>query len=121
MTEPGHSSASDGASALEISPQEVARLLSQRADFILLDCRKPEEHEQSRIEGAQLIPMHDLDLHMPMLREHADDFIVVHCRSGRRSRSMTLLLRELGFRNVMSMAGGIERWAREIDPGVMRT
>jgi rhodanese-related sulfurtransferase len=106
--------------ALEISPQEVSELLARKADFLLLDCRKPEEHEQSRIEGATLIPMHDLDLHLPKLRERMDEFIVVHCRTGRRSRSMTLLLRELGFHNVKSMAGGIDRWAREIDPGVQR-
>jgi adenylyltransferase/sulfurtransferase len=102
-------------SALEVSPQEVARLLSSNADFLLIDCRKPEEHEQSRITGSTLIPMHDLDLQINWLRERQGKAMIIHCRSGRRSMSMTLLLRELGFPNVKSMAGGIERWQREID------
>ena len=107
-------STSNITSALEISPREVSQLLADRADFLLIDCRKPEEHEQSRISGSKSVPMHDLDLHMNWLRENSTRFIVVHCRTGRRSMSMTLLLRELGFGNVKSMAGGIERWDREI-------
>lgn len=99
---------------LEISPREVSSLLHANADFLFIDCRKPEEREQSRIDGTTLIPMHDLDLHIDWLRQRADQHMIVHCRSGRRSRSMTLLLRELGIPNVQSMAGGIERWDREI-------
>jgi rhodanese-related sulfurtransferase len=60
--------------------------------------------------------MQDLDLHLPELQPHQDRLIVVHCRSGKRSMTVTTVLRSQGFTNVKSMAGGIQRWATEIDP-----
>jgi adenylyltransferase/sulfurtransferase len=44
--------------------------------------------------------------------------VVVYCRSGRRSMAVTTLLRDRGFVDVKSMAGGILRWSREIDPSI---
>jgi rhodanese-related sulfurtransferase len=105
---------------LEISPQDVAGLLSRSADFLFIDCRSPEEHEVARIDGARLMPYRDIDLHVAALRQFQNKLIVVHCHTGRRSRNMTLVLRDQGFTNARSMAGGIDRWSREIDPGVPR-
>jgi adenylyltransferase/sulfurtransferase len=102
----------------EISPQEVAKLLVEGRDFLFLDCRSPEEHEVARIAGTRLMPMQDLDLHLPELRKHAQRLIVVHCHSGQRSLSVTAVLREQGFANVKFMAGGIKRWSQEIDASV---
>jgi rhodanese-related sulfurtransferase len=104
----------------EISPRDVARLLNERRSFVLLDCRRPDEFDVCRIEGAQLVPMQDLDLHLPRLRGRERDLIVVYCHTGRRSRTVTLVLRDQGFTNARTMVGGIERWSLEIDPSVPR-
>lgn len=101
--------------ALEISPQEVAELRNSGGDFLFIDCRTPDEREESHIEGTRLIPMQDLDLHLPDLRGNEDRLIVVHCRSGKRSRAVTAVLREHGFKKTKSMAGGIQRWFAEIE------
>lgn len=101
----------------EISPQDVARMRAEGRNFLFLDVRTPEEREAAAIEGTQSVPMQDLDLHMPELRQHQDDFIIVHCKGGKRSMTVTTVLRANGFTNVKSMAGGIERWIKEIDPG----
>ena len=106
------------AEALEIAPQDVARLLAQGDDFLFVDCRKPEERETACIDGTTLIPMQDLDLHLPELSQDKNRRIVVHCHKGRRSMTVTLLLRDRGFTHVQSMAGGIDRWSNEIDPSV---
>jgi rhodanese-related sulfurtransferase len=45
---------------------------------------------------------------------------IVQCHTGRRSLKVTHLLREAGFPDVKSMAGGIELWAIDIDPNVPR-
>ena len=105
---------------LEISPQDVAKLLANGADFLFIDCRKPEERELACINGTKLVPMHDLGWHMDDLRQYEDRLIVVHCHTGRRSLIVTLALRDQGFTNVKSMAGGIERWSKEIDSTVPR-
>jgi len=102
----------------EIAPQEVAAMLKSKADFFFMDCRTQDEHETAHVEGATLIPMLDLSLHMPTLRDNEDKLIVVMCRSGKRSLNVTAALREQGFANVKSMAGGILRWSKDVDPSV---
>ena len=49
-----------------------------------------------------------------------DRSIVIHCHHGARSRSACELLRSLGFEHVENLAGGIDRWSTEVDPGVPR-
>ncbi len=105
-------------SSLEITPQEVAQLLSEGEDFLFMDCRKPEERETAQIQGTTLIPMQDLELHLPELARSKSQRIIVHCHKGRRSMTVTLMLLDHGFTNVRSMAGGIDRWSEEIDPAV---
>lgn len=102
----------------EITPQDVAQMIAKNADFFFMDCRTTDERDTAHIEPAVLMPMQDLDLHMVELEKHRDRLVVVHCRSGKRSMAVTALLRERGFANVKSMAGGILRWSREIDPSI---
>ena len=45
---------------------------------------------------------------------------MIHCHHGARSRSACELLRSLGFEHVENLAGGIDRWSTEVDPGVPR-
>jgi rhodanese-related sulfurtransferase len=47
-----------------------------------------------------------------------DAHIVVLCHHGMRSLSVTMWLRNQGFDNVQSLAGGIDHWARAIDPSI---
>lgn len=103
---------------LEIAPREVAAMLQQRADFLLVDCRRDDEWELTRIEGAKHVPMQELSVRMDELREHEAKPIVVYCRSGKRSLTVTLALRDAGFANVKSMAGGLHRWSDEVDASV---
>ncbi len=102
----------------EIEPAEVARMLREQEDFVLLDCRTAEEHETAHISGAMLIPLQELSVRLGELRLHEERLIVVHCHKGKRSMTVTAVLRELGFENVRSMAGGIDRWSAEIDANV---
>jgi len=46
--------------------------------------------------------------------------IVVHCHHGGRSMQVTQWLRQQGYSRVQSMAGGIDRWACEIEPNLPR-
>jgi rhodanese-related sulfurtransferase len=105
---------------IEIDPTEVKALLDQRADFILIDCRRQDEYKICRIEGAILIPMSDAPDRIEELEEHRERLIVVHCHGGIRSLKVTYWLRSQGFSQTQSMSGGIDAWSREIDPSVPR-
>ena len=101
----------------EISPTQVKALQQRGEAFTLLDVREPWECEASRIEGAKHIPMGDIPT-----RAHQeldpDDYIVVMCHHGVRSLSVTNWLRQQGYEKVQSMRGGIDGWARTVDPKV---
>jgi rhodanese-related sulfurtransferase len=101
----------------EISPEQLQTLKKSGAAFTLLDVREPWEFETAKIEGAKLIPMGDVPA-----RAHQeldpDEHIVVFCHHGMRSLSVTNWLRQQGFEKAQSVRGGIDGWARTVDPKV---
>ncbi len=70
----------------------------------------------SRIEGAQLIPLGQIVARLSELNSAEE--IVLFCKSGSRSARALDLLVSAGFRKVKNMKGGINAWAREVDPGL---
>ncbi len=104
----------------DITVQDVKQLLDAGSDFLLLDCRTPEEFEEVHLESAKLIPMADLQERVGELEAFRSHRIVVHCHLGVRSESVTQWLRARGFRIVQNMQGGIDAWAEQIDPSLPR-
>ena len=105
---------------LEVSVQDVHKLQTTNADFILLDCRERDEFETARIDGSVLIPMTELARRSAELEPHRTRNIVVHCHHGGRSMRVTQWLREQGYGQTQNMAGGIDAWSQEIDTKVPR-
>jgi adenylyltransferase/sulfurtransferase len=105
---------------LEIEPQAVNQRLQKGDDLLLLDCREADEHAIVHIGQAKLIPMSELGERVAELSAHRQRPVVVHCHHGGRSLRVTKWLREQGFTHVQNMAGGIDRWAIEIDPSMTR-
>ncbi|MGD0140826.1 MAG: molybdopterin-synthase adenylyltransferase MoeB [Tepidisphaeraceae bacterium] len=101
----------------EITPREVKSLLDQNNNFLFIDCRLPSEQAIARIDSAKLIPLQQLAQRIGELKGHERDKIVVHCKSGGRSMQFTQILRQQGFKDVKSMAGGILLWNKDINPG----
>jgi rhodanese-related sulfurtransferase len=102
---------------LEISSGQV-KVLEKRGDkFTLLDVRERWEWDAAHIEGAKHIPLGDI----PM-RAHQeldpDEHIIVMCHRGVSSLSVANWLRQQGFERAQSMRGGIDGWARTVDPKV---
>lgn len=101
----------------EITPREVKSMLDGKDDFVFIDCRLPNEHQITHIDGAQLIPLQQLPQRIGELRGKEQAKIVVHCKSGARSLQFTQALRQNGFKDVRSMAGGILLWNKDVNPG----
>ncbi len=102
----------------EITPREVKKLQDARADFLLLDCRLPREWEITRIAGAELIPLQQIQaMFESKLAGREQEQIVVHCHHGGRSLQFAQILRQNGFKKVRSMAGGIHVWNIDVSPG----
>jgi rhodanese-related sulfurtransferase len=101
----------------EISDGELKSLLDGGADVLLLDVREPWEYEAARIDGSNHIPMGEIPARFNQELD-PESHIVVVCHHGVRSMNVTAWLRQQGFEKVQSLRGGIDRWAREIDPTV---
>jgi len=101
----------------EISVHQLQGKMENGSHPILLDVREPGELEISKIP-AKLIPLAELITRYTELEEHKDDEIVVICRSGSRSAQACYYLQNKGFTNVKNLRGGINEWAREIDPSL---
>jgi len=109
----------------EVTPREVEALLAaagktSEPSFVLIDCRMPQEYAIASIEGAELVPLHEAGERLEELKRHADKKVVIHCHHGMRSLQMAAFLRHQGFKDVTSMAGGIDAWAMAVDPAVKR-
>lgn len=105
---------------IEISVADVAQMQASGKAFVFLDVREPDEAAICKIEGAKLLPMSTLSDRVGDLAGHEADRIVIHCHKGGRSYRVANWLRQQGFANAQSMAGGIESWAEEIDPGMAK-
>lgn len=103
---------------LEVTVQDVHRMLEDREDFLLVDCREPHEYEFVHLKSATLIPMSQIQGRVEELEPHRDRRIVVHCHHGGRSMQVTQWLRQIGYDKTQNMAGGIHAWSQEIDAGL---
>jgi len=96
---------------MEISAEEAQQKLKEGKARII-DCRYDMEYRQSRIPGAAFLPLDEMRHRVHEL--DPDDFHIVYCRSGRRSKAAVFLLKERNI-DAVSLAGGIKNWPYEID------
>ena len=103
-----------------ISPDELAERLASSHPPRLLDVREPNEHDYVTLPGSKLIPLGQLmDRHQEIeaWREHE---VVVFCHHGIRSQQGIRILHSVGFRNLLNLAGGIDRYATDVDSTLNR-
>ncbi len=100
---------------IEIDCHTVKARLDAGDRLVLLDCRERNEYDFVRLESARLVPMSELSQRVVELDELRDAEMIVYCHHGVRSRQVANWLRGQGFAHVQSLAGGIDRWAQEID------
>ena len=86
--------------------------------LLLLDVREPFELQLSHLDGAQNIPMSEMNARWQEIPR--DRPVVVFCHTGVRSVNLIEALREEGYDNLINLAGGIDAWSREVDPSVPR-
>ena len=103
----------------EITVEELKAQLASSKPPLILDVREPWEHQAARITGSKLIPMGDLPSRSNSgASTKSREIHPVLCHHGVRSLKVTIWLRQQGFENARSVAGGIDRWSRTIDPSI---
>jgi sulfur dioxygenase len=102
---------------VEIDVAKSKQLLSE-GNIVLIDTREESEYAAGHIEGALLIPRGMLEFKISNMPELADKSkaMLIYCRSGGRSALAAHTLQQLGYTNVLSMAGGFEAWKKSQQP-----
>jgi adenylyltransferase/sulfurtransferase len=102
----------------ELEPARVLRLLAGGAPPTLVDVRERWEWQVGslRDRGAPLIPLGELPDRMAEIPRGG--VVVLYCRSGHRSRTAARRLLEAGYPEVYNLQGGLQAWARDVDPDV---
>jgi rhodanese-related sulfurtransferase len=100
----------------EISPTELRDLIA-RDGVTLVDVREPWEARICSIDGGALMPMRSLPQRLQDIP--AGRPVALYCHHGHRSLVAAQFLAQQGF-EALSLAGGIARWADEIEPAMAR-
>ncbi len=101
---------------LEIDVTTAAQLLRNGA--LLLDIREPYEVALCALANSQHIPMRQIPENLGIIPK--ERLILVLCHAGARSLRVTQFLRANGYPQVSNVAGGIDAWAKQIDPSLAR-
>ena len=104
--------------AMEITAEELKARLTSGTRVTLVDVREPWEWELCRLDGARHIPMGEIPVRY--LELEPDDEVVVYCHVGQRSAMVVQYLRQQGFQKAVNLRGGIDAWARQVDPALRR-
>jgi molybdopterin/thiamine biosynthesis adenylyltransferase/rhodanese-related sulfurtransferase len=99
----------------EIDTNEAASRIAT-GGVILLDVREPDEYEQGALPDALHIPRGHLEAQIEGRIVEKTAPVLVYCAGGVRSAFATKTLHELGYTNVVSVAGGFQKWKDEGRP-----
>ena len=103
---------------MEILPGELHRRLRAGQRVYLIDVRQEWEHQAAKLPGDLLIPLGELPARLDEVQPEPGQMVVAYCHHGMRSLSAVAILRNAGFTDALSLAGGIELWSLVIDPTV---
>lgn len=102
----------------QLEPAAAREQLSTGTDTILIDVREAWEYGIAHLPDARLIPLAELPSRFREIP--ADRPVIVYCHRGIRSWHAACFLEQNAYRIVSNLAGGIDAWARELDPDIPR-
>ena len=95
----------------EVSAQQVNELLKNNGNSpVLLDVRESDEWRQGHLEGALSLPRGFLEIKVESAVPNKETPIIAYCAGGVRSLLAAKVMKEMGYQNVSSMAGGYAAW-----------
>jgi adenylyltransferase/sulfurtransferase len=97
----------------EVSADEVKAKIGRSDSPALLDVREREEYRQGYVPGAVSVPRGFLEMRIEETIPNKEQPIIAYCAGGTRSLLAGRILKELGYKNVVSMRGGYQGWKNQ--------
>jgi rhodanese-related sulfurtransferase len=99
----------------DIRVEELKSKMDSGENFVFIDVREVYEYRQFNL-GADLIPLAEIQGHIPNLLKQKDNEIIIHCLSGKRSETAKQILLNAGCTNVRNVLGGVLDWIDKFGP-----
>lgn len=93
---------------------EEAKKMMDKGGVTVVDVRTAEEYAEKHIPGAILVPLQSIGDEMPTPLPQKDATLLIHCRSGVRSKKAATQLMQLGYTSLYDF-GGILDWTYETE------
>jgi rhodanese-related sulfurtransferase len=87
-----------------------------KAKPVLLDVREAWEYQTCHIAGSVHVPMGEIPARAAEIDPQAQ--VVVICHHGGRSMQVGMFLEKSGYASVHNLAGGLDSWAKTVDPSM---
>ena len=106
----------------QITPTDLPQWLQSQTDPVVLDVREPSEWQAASVQadGFTLVQLSMNDIPARLAELDPQKPIACLCHHGARSQRVAHFLVQNGFENVVNIAGGIDAWSLQRDPGVPR-
>ncbi len=98
----------------EINPKELAKLIQETNDVILLDVRENDERTICKIDPSVHIPLAALPTSFSQI-SNKEIPIIAYCHHGIRSMSALQFLQSKGYTHLFNLTGGIDQWSLQVD------
>jgi len=99
----------------EIAPKQLRQDRNQGSPLNLIDIRSSQERDIVKLDDDEWIPMEHIPDRLDEIKQ-MDGSVVLYCHRGQRSLRVAQFLEAEGIDDVYSLAGGVDHWARVIDP-----
>ena len=102
--------------AQQLDPQNFDKKLKESREPILIDVRTPGEYGQGHLANAALIDIRADDFKSRVAKLDKSKPVFVYCKAGSRSSSAVSIMKDLGFKEIYELNGGITAWQQANKP-----
>ena len=100
----------------EVDTATAQQRIEAGGNLVVLDVREPDEYDAGALPGALHIPRGHLESQVEGKILDKNASVVVYCAGGVRSAFAAQTLQQLGYTDVLSVAGGFGKWKDEGRP-----
>jgi rhodanese-related sulfurtransferase len=97
-----------GPEPIQVTPGDAQRRIA--AGAVVIDTREPNEFQAGHVAGANLLPPAQVATGIADLVPDVNQQVVVICAVGARSYRATAQLMAMGYRDIVTVAGGLNQW-----------
>lgn len=100
----------------KITAEEAAAMMEKESGWFVIDVRRADEYASGHIPGAVNVPNESIGTEKPAALPDTDQILLIHCRTGVRSKQASDKLVSIGYTNIYDF-GGIVDWKGELVTG----